>query len=160
MRLEARLGYVHKGTESLMAGLPVERAAVLAGRVSGDSTVAYALAFARATEAAHDMAVPARALWLRALMAEAIAGGAQSVGDLTHELDEMLNADESLSRALVPEVWHVARREGSGGRHNKERRKFYQARVGRYSDELEKLEERFEIPYDDLKVLLAEVRRG
>jgi Ni,Fe-hydrogenase III large subunit len=70
VRLEARLGYVHKGTESLMAGLPVERAAVLAGRVSGDSTVAYALAFARATEAAHDMAVPARALWLRALMAE------------------------------------------------------------------------------------------
>jgi len=43
---------------------------------------------------------------------------------------------------------------------NKERRQFYQARVGRYDDELEKLEERFEIPYDDLKVLLAEVRRG
>ena len=43
---------------------------------------------------------------------------------------------------------------------NKERRQFYQARVGRYEDELEKLEERFEIPYDDLKILLAEVRRG
>jgi RNA polymerase primary sigma factor len=43
---------------------------------------------------------------------------------------------------------------------NKERRQFYQARVGRYTEELEKLEERFEIPYDDLKVLLAEVRRG
>jgi len=43
---------------------------------------------------------------------------------------------------------------------NKERRQFYQARVGRYTDELEKLEERFETPYDDLKVLLAEVRRG
>ena len=43
---------------------------------------------------------------------------------------------------------------------NKERRQFYQARVGRYEDELEKLEERFEIPYDDLKMLLAEVRRG
>ena len=43
---------------------------------------------------------------------------------------------------------------------NKERRQFYQARVGRYQDELEKLEERFEIPYDDLKILLAEVRRG
>jgi Ni,Fe-hydrogenase III large subunit len=70
VRLEARLGYAHKGTESLMAGLPLERAAVLAGRVSGDSTVAYALAFARATEAAHEIAVPARAVWLRALMAE------------------------------------------------------------------------------------------
>jgi RNA polymerase primary sigma factor len=43
---------------------------------------------------------------------------------------------------------------------NKERRQFYQARVGRYTDELEKLEERFEIPYDDLRILLAEVRRG
>jgi Ni,Fe-hydrogenase III large subunit len=70
VRLEERLGYVHKGIESLMAGLPIERAAVLAGRVSGDSTVAYALAFARAIEAAHDIDVPPRALWLRALMAE------------------------------------------------------------------------------------------
>ncbi len=43
---------------------------------------------------------------------------------------------------------------------NKERRQFYQARVGRYDDELERLEERFETPYDDLKILLAEVRRG
>ncbi len=43
---------------------------------------------------------------------------------------------------------------------NKERRQFYQARIGRYEDELEKLEERFETPYDDIKVLLAEVRRG
>jgi Ni,Fe-hydrogenase III large subunit len=53
-----------------MAGLPIDRAAVLAGRASGDSTVAYALAFARAIEAAHDIDVPARAIWLRALMAE------------------------------------------------------------------------------------------
>ncbi len=70
VRLEERLGYVHKGIETLMAGLPAERAAVLAGRVSGDSTVAYALAFARAIEAAHSIEVPPRGLWLRALMAE------------------------------------------------------------------------------------------
>ncbi|HXX83924.1 MAG TPA: hydrogenase expression protein HypE [Casimicrobiaceae bacterium] len=70
VRLEARLGYVHKGTESLMAGAPVDRAAVLAGRVSGDSTVAYALAFAHAIEVAHRIEVPVRAVWLRALMAE------------------------------------------------------------------------------------------
>jgi Ni,Fe-hydrogenase III large subunit len=70
VRLEARLGYVHKGIERLMAGMPVERAAALAGRVSGDSTVAYALAFARALEAAHGIEVPPRATWLRALMAE------------------------------------------------------------------------------------------
>jgi Ni,Fe-hydrogenase III large subunit len=70
VRLEQRLGYVHKGTEHLMEGLPVERAALLAGRVSGDSTVACALAFARAVEAAHGVDVPPRAVWLRALMSE------------------------------------------------------------------------------------------
>lgn len=70
VRLEARLGYVHKGIERLMEGVPLERAATLAGRVSGDSTVAYSLAFARAVEAAHAFDVPPRAVWLRAVMAE------------------------------------------------------------------------------------------
>jgi Ni,Fe-hydrogenase III large subunit len=70
VRLEARLGYVHKGTERLMEGLSIDRAALLAGRVSGDSTVAYALAFARAVEAALGIEVPVRAVWLRALMSE------------------------------------------------------------------------------------------
>jgi Ni,Fe-hydrogenase III large subunit len=46
VRLEQRLGYVHKGIDALMAGASLERAASLAGRVSGDSTVAYAMAFA------------------------------------------------------------------------------------------------------------------
>jgi Ni,Fe-hydrogenase III large subunit len=70
VRLEARLGYAHKGIERLMVGASIERAAIIAGRVSGDSTVAYALAFARAVEAAHEIAVPQRAVWLRALMGE------------------------------------------------------------------------------------------
>jgi Ni,Fe-hydrogenase III large subunit len=70
VRLEERLGYVHKGIESLMAGADLERGAKLAGRVSGDSTVAYSIAFARAAEAALGVEVPARAHWLRALMAE------------------------------------------------------------------------------------------
>jgi len=43
---------------------------------------------------------------------------------------------------------------------SKERRKFYSSRVGRYEEELEGLEERFEIPYERLRVLLTEVRRG
>jgi len=70
VRLEARLGYTHKGVEGLMMGLSLERAAELAGRVSGDSTVAYAYAFSRATEAAIELVVPDRAVWLRALLAE------------------------------------------------------------------------------------------
>ena len=70
VRLEQRLGYTHKGIEALMRGTSVERGAELAGRVSGDSTVAYAYAFSRAAEAALRLAVPARAVWLRALLAE------------------------------------------------------------------------------------------
>jgi Ni,Fe-hydrogenase III large subunit len=70
VRLEERLGYVHKGIESLMAGADLARAAQLAGRTSGDSTVAYALAFARAAEAAAGAGAAPRAVWLRALMAE------------------------------------------------------------------------------------------
>ena len=70
VRLEQRLGYVHKGIESLMVDAPIARAAQLAGRASGDSTVAYALAFAQAVEAALDIKVPPRGLYLRALMAE------------------------------------------------------------------------------------------
>ncbi|MFC0241947.1 hydrogenase large subunit [Rhodopseudomonas telluris] len=70
VRLEQRLGYVHKGIDGLIAGADLARAAKLAGRVSGDSTVAYALAFARAVETAAEIAVPARAVWLRALCAE------------------------------------------------------------------------------------------
>jgi Ni,Fe-hydrogenase III large subunit len=70
VRLEERLGYVHKGIDALMAGAPLERAARLAGRISGDSTVAYALAFSLAVEDALGVQAPPRAMWLRALMAE------------------------------------------------------------------------------------------
>src|SRR5258705_458199 len=70
VRLEQRLGYTHKGIEGLMTGADLDRAVQLAGRVSGDSTIAYAYAFARAAEAALELTVPDRAVWLRALMAE------------------------------------------------------------------------------------------
>ena len=70
VRLEERLGYVHKGIEGLMAGAEIAHAAKLAGRVSGDSTAAYAVAFAQAVETALDVTAPPRAQWLRALMIE------------------------------------------------------------------------------------------
>src|SRR6185436_2723148 len=65
-----RLGYVHKGVEALMAGADIDRAARIVGRLSGDSTVAYAWAFARAVEAALGWTPPPRAILLRAVMAE------------------------------------------------------------------------------------------
>ncbi len=70
VRLEERLGYVHKGIESLMAGAPIAQAAKLAARTSGDSTVAYGIAFAHAVEAALAIEAPPRGQFLRALMAE------------------------------------------------------------------------------------------
>lgn len=81
VRLEQRLGYVHKGIERLMAGASIERGSQLAGRTSGDSTVAYALAFAQAVEAAVGVNVPPRAIWLRALMAE-LERVANHLGDI------------------------------------------------------------------------------
>ena len=70
VRLEQRLGYVHKGIESLMYGATLDATAKLASRTSGDSTVAYAYTFAQAAEAALCVTAPSRALYLRALMAE------------------------------------------------------------------------------------------
>jgi Ni,Fe-hydrogenase III large subunit len=70
VRLEQRLGYAHKGIDGLMTGASLARGVQLAGRTSGDSTVAYAYAFSRAAEAALDLAVPDRAVLLRALLAE------------------------------------------------------------------------------------------
>ena len=70
VRLEQRLGYVHKGIEGLMAGKTPAEATRLASRISGDSAVAHALAFARAVEAALGIEAPPRAHYLRALMAE------------------------------------------------------------------------------------------
>ena len=70
VRLEARLGYTHKGTLGLMRGRSPRVAARFAARLSGDSTVAHSLAFARAAEAALRVAPPPRAAAWRAVMLE------------------------------------------------------------------------------------------
>ncbi len=70
VRLEARLGWTHKGTLSLMQGKSPRVAARFAARLSGDSTVAHSLAFARAAEAAAGVEAPPRAAAIRAVMLE------------------------------------------------------------------------------------------
>ncbi len=70
LRLEERLGFVHKGIEKRFESMSLEDGHRLAGRVSGDSTVAYALAYAHALESIAGIAAPARAAWLRALALE------------------------------------------------------------------------------------------
>lgn len=70
LRLEQRLGYTHKGIEQRMTQLPPLQAHRLAGRVSGDSTVAYAWAYSMALESAASCNIPLRAACLRALLLE------------------------------------------------------------------------------------------
>jgi Ni,Fe-hydrogenase III large subunit/Ni,Fe-hydrogenase III component G len=70
LRLEEHLGYTHKGVDRRFTDFTVAEGYRLAGRVSGDATVAYAWAYAQAAEALAGTRVPARARWLRALMLE------------------------------------------------------------------------------------------
>ncbi len=70
LNLEERLGYVHKGTEKIAEGRDPQALARLAGRVSGDTTVAHSWAACMAMEKAATVEVPERALFLRAIMAE------------------------------------------------------------------------------------------
>lgn len=70
LRLEQRLGYTHKGVDKLFIGRPVADGVRLAGRISGDSTVAYAWAYSMAAESAGGCRIPTRAQWLRALLLE------------------------------------------------------------------------------------------
>ncbi len=70
LRLEQRFGYKHKGVEKRFEAMSLEQGAKLAGRISGDSTVAYAWAYAQAVESVSDTTPPPRAQWLRALMLE------------------------------------------------------------------------------------------
>ena len=70
LRLEQRLGYTHKGIELRMTQLPPLQAHRLAGRVSGDTTVAFAWAYCMALEAAAECVISPRAASLRALLLE------------------------------------------------------------------------------------------
>ncbi len=81
VRLEERLGYMHRGAEKLFEGQDISGGAKIAARLSGDSTVAYSLAYARAVEAAWSLDVPQRAHFLRALFAE-IERIANHLGDI------------------------------------------------------------------------------
>jgi Ni,Fe-hydrogenase III large subunit/Ni,Fe-hydrogenase III component G len=70
LNMEARLGYVHKGIEKAMQGRTAEAGVHLAARVSGDTAVGYAWAFAQACEYASDTDAPVRASYLRGVFCE------------------------------------------------------------------------------------------
>ncbi|HVH83119.1 MAG TPA: NADH-quinone oxidoreductase subunit C, partial [Steroidobacteraceae bacterium] len=81
LRLEERLGYVHKGIERRFTELPILEAHRLAARVSGDSAVAFSWAYCQALETLAGVTIPPRAAWLRALCLE-LERVANHLGDL------------------------------------------------------------------------------
>ena len=70
LRLEERLGYVHKGIEKRFEQMSASDGARLAARVSGDSAVAFSWAYAMAVEAITATTPPARAQVLRGVLLE------------------------------------------------------------------------------------------
>src|SRR5216684_796527 len=70
LRLEERLGYVHKGIERRFAELPLLGGHRLAARVSGDSAVAFSWAYCQALEGMAAVHLPPRAACLRAVALE------------------------------------------------------------------------------------------
>jgi len=91
LRLEQRLGYKHKGIEKRFEAMTLAEGARLAGRVSGDSTVAFAWAYAMAVEGATGTEPPPRAAALRGVALE-LERIANHLGDLGY-----LGNDVSLS---------------------------------------------------------------
>ncbi|MBV8403456.1 MAG: NADH-quinone oxidoreductase subunit C [Gammaproteobacteria bacterium] len=81
LRLEERLGYVHKGIERRFTELHVLDAHRLAARVSGDSAVAFSWAYCQALEGMAGISIPPRAAWLRGVCLE-LERIANHLGDL------------------------------------------------------------------------------
>jgi Ni,Fe-hydrogenase III large subunit/Ni,Fe-hydrogenase III component G len=81
LRLEERLGYVHKGIEQRFTQIPILEAHRLAARVSGDSAVAFSWAYCQALEGIAGDEIPPRGAWLRALYLE-LERVANHLGDL------------------------------------------------------------------------------
>jgi Ni,Fe-hydrogenase III large subunit len=65
-----RLFFKHRGMEKRFEGLEPSRGVVLAERVSGIGSVAHALAYCQAIETASNCPIPARARFLRLILAE------------------------------------------------------------------------------------------
>ena len=67
---QPRLFFKHRGMEKRFEGLKADQGVVLAERVSGIGSVAHALAYCQAVETAAACEVPARARYLRVVLAE------------------------------------------------------------------------------------------
>lgn len=70
VNLESRMYFVHKGIEELFENKSLPQAVELAERISGDSSVAHALAFCQAIESLAGVTIPPRAAYLRVVLLE------------------------------------------------------------------------------------------
>ena len=70
INLESRLYFVHKGIEKLFETMTPTGGVELAERISGDSSVAHAMAFCQAIEALAGVTIPSRAAYLRVVLLE------------------------------------------------------------------------------------------
>jgi len=115
LQLEEHLGYVHKGIEKIAVGRNAAGLARLAGRVSGDSTVAHTWAACQAMERAAGLRVPPRALALRAILAERerIANHLGDIGAICNDVGFAF-AMSQFSR--LREQWQRQNRDGFGHR--------------------------------------------
>lgn len=70
LNLEIRHFYTHKGVEKLFENIPFDKAVFLAERISGDNSVAHAVAFCQAIEKIAGAEVPPRAKYIRTILLE------------------------------------------------------------------------------------------
>lgn len=115
LRLEERLGYVHKGIEHLAVGRDPAALSRLAARVSGDSAVTHAWAACQAIEHAVVAHVPPRALTLRGVLAER-ERIANHLGDIGAICNDVGFAFAHLQTARLRERWQRRNRECFGHR--------------------------------------------
>jgi len=115
LNLEERLGYVHKGIEKIAEGRGPEGLARLAGRVSGDTTVAHSWAACMAMEKAAGVEVPERALFLRAIMAER-ERIANHLGDIGAVCNDVAFSFSFYQFGRLREEWQRLSRDAFGHR--------------------------------------------
>ncbi len=112
-RLEQRLGYVHKGIDTLMSGAPLAQAAMIAGRASHESTLAYASAFARTLKAALELALLPRTVMTEL---ERIANHVGGFGAICNDAAVPSGSRTALCRARAPSGLEVVRSRSATAR--------------------------------------------
>jgi Ni,Fe-hydrogenase III large subunit len=115
LALEERLGYVHKGIEKIAVGRDPQGLARLAGRVSGDTTVAHAWAACMAMERAVGVSAPPRAAFIRAVLAER-ERVANHLGDIGAICNDVAFSFAHMQFGRLREWWQRENQRGFGHR--------------------------------------------